>query len=428
VKKLAEECLNVYAPLADRLGIQQIKDELEDLSLKYLNHDAFQQIKEIVASKKSEREAFLAEIKAILLAEAQKSSLSVEIYARAKHFYSIYQKMKRRGKSRDELFDLQAVRVLCRNTEQCYTALGLCHRLWKPVDGRFKDYIAMPKSNGYCSLHTTVVARGRPFEIQIRTFEMHETAEFGVASHWLYKKGSTAERPRVGDLPLINKLKEWRVFPEADDAALDFLAEIKRELLGDAIFVWTPLGKVVELPRGATPVDFAYAVHSGIGDHCALAKANGKATPLSAPLKNTQVVEILTQVNAHPNRNWLDFVKTAKARSKIRAWLARNEDTSGHQKEGGEKTPHIGTQPSAPKLGTVKKRRVDKAEPAISVSVAGEKNILVRFAKCCSPAPHSAITGFISHSRGIIVHRADCLSLARIADFEERRIDVEWVE
>ncbi|MDR1230362.1 MAG: HD domain-containing protein, partial [Spirochaetaceae bacterium] len=430
VRAVAQECLDIYAPLAGRLGIQQIKDELEDLALKQLNHDAFLQIKEIVAANKDEREAFLSGVKATVLREAERSGITVQAHTRAKHFYSIYQKMRKLGKSGDELFDLLGIRIICRSEEQCYTLIGICHRLWKPIDGRFKDYIAMPKNNGYKSLHTTVMAEGNLLEIQIRTAEMHETAEFGVASHWLYKKGMTAEVVRVADLSIINRLKEWqskewntqRAEEGGHEGASageerDFLAEIKKELLKDSIFVFTPMGKVIELPQNATAIDFAYAIHTDIGDHCNLAKANGKAVPLGAPLQNTQVVEIQTVVNAHPSRNWLSLVKTAKARGKIRAWLALHEE---HGTVEAAKEPHT-EKPRPPK------KKVS-AEPRhlLTVRVADEKNMLIRFAKCCSPQPPQPIVGFVSRGRGIIIHRAECKSLPHIAEFEERRIDAEW--
>jgi GTP pyrophosphokinase len=432
VRLAAQECLDIYAPLADRLGIQQIKDELEDLALKHLNSDAFLQIKEIVAAKKSEREAFLSGVRDRVLREAGKSGIVAEGHSRAKHFYSIYQKMRKHGKGGDELFDLLGVRLICNTVEHCYTLLGICHRLWKPIDGRFKDYIAMPKSNGYRSLHTTVMAEGNLLEIQIRTTEMHETAEFGIASHWLYKKGTTAERVRVEDLAIINRLKEWNAQGTEQGSAgrsigdsitggeTDFLTEIKKELLKDSIFVFTPMGKVIELPQNATAIDFAYAIHSDIGDHCSLAKANGKAIPLSAPLQNTQIVEIQTSPGAHPNRNWLPLARTAKARNKIRAWLFQHDDHAVPEtpKESRDHAERPRPQP--------KKKADPETRPLLTVRVADEKNMMVRFAKCCSPKPPQSIVGFVSRGRGIIIHRAECKSLLHIADFEERRIDAEW--
>jgi GTP pyrophosphokinase len=423
VRVAAQECLDIYAPLAGRLGIQQIKAEIEDLSLKQLNRSAFIQIKGIVASKKTDQERFLARVKQTVTHEAGKSAIDVEVHSRAKHFYSVYQKMRKRGKAGDELFDLLGIRIICHSIEHCYTLLGMCHRLWKPIDGRFKDYIAMPKSNGYKSLHTTVMAEGSLLEIQIRTVEMHKTAEFGVASHWLYKKGQTAEVVRVEDLSIINRLKEWntRRTEDADHTgSTDFLSGIKKELLKDSIFVFTPMGKVVELPQKATAIDFAYAIHSDIGDRCGLAKANGKAIPLSAPLQNTQIVEIQTLPGAHPNRNWLSFVKTSKARSKIRAWIARHDELAPPPE-----TPKPHSEKEKPSHAP-KKKTEPETRPLLTVRVADEKNMLVHFAKCCSPKPPHAIVGFVSRGRGIIIHRAECKSLAHIADFEERRIDAEW--
>ncbi|MDR1024095.1 MAG: HD domain-containing protein, partial [Treponema sp.] len=382
-KAVARECLDVYAPLADRLGISWIKDELEDLALKQLNREAYNQIREIVSEKREERNEFLDNIQKDIQTEAAASGIPIEVSSRAKHFYSIYQKMRRRNKAAGDLYDLFGIRILCGSIEHCYTVLGLVHRLWKPLEGRFKDYIAIPKSNGYQSLHTTVIVPGRRereskqntpadlagtsgermLEIQIRTREMHHVAEYGVASHWLYKKGSARELVRPVDISIVNRLRDWKntalaggppenretqesretrgfwEIPEASPPAVEgpaeqnirdsksFLDELKREILKDSIYVFTPMGKVIELPAGATPIDFAYSIHSAIGEHCIGARANGSIIPLSSELQNTQVVEILTSPQAHPHLNWLRIVKTAKARSKIRIWLEQNDDS-----------------------------------------------------------------------------------------------------
>ncbi|MDR1318846.1 MAG: HD domain-containing protein, partial [Treponema sp.] len=339
-KPFAQECLNIYAPLADRLGISWIKDELEDLSLKFLNRDVYRQIKEIVAGKRGERREFLNAVQEKIKGEAESAGIGIDISSRAKHFYSIYQKMRKRNKTPGDLFDLFGIRILCDGIENCYTLLGMVHRLWKPLDGRFKDYIAMPKSNGYQSLHTTVMVpplpggadgdQGRLLEIQIRTREMHHIAEYGLASHWLYKKGSTGEIVRPLDISIVNRLRDWKQNesekrPERDSRT--FLDDIKREILKDSIYVFTPQGKVIELPAGSCPIDFAYSIHSAVGEHCAGARADGQIVPLSSELRNTQVVEILTSQSAHPHLNWLRMVKTAKARGKIRSWLEQNDDS-----------------------------------------------------------------------------------------------------
>jgi GTP pyrophosphokinase len=432
-KVIAQECLDIYAPLASRLGISWLKDEIEDLCLKQINADAFRQISGIVALKKSEREDFLNFVKRQVTEEAERLGLEVEVYSRAKHFYSIYQKMRKRNKEAGDLYDLFGLRIICGSVENCYTLLGMTHRLWKPIDGRFKDYIAMPKSNGYQSLHTTVLAfdsaayikgeaGGNMLEIQIRTAEMHRTAEFGYASHWLYKKGMSAERVRESDLPLVNTL--MHIAAGFDDSPLE---EIKKEMLKDSIFVFTPQGKVVELPQGATPIDFAYSIHTAIGEHCLLAKADGAIVPLGAPLRNTQIVEIGTSQNAHPHRNWERLVKTAKARNKIRAWLAAN-DEAARSKAAARKKPEDRREEKQP----VRPRPAANADNAflspLRVLVQHERNMLFRFAKCCKPVPGDAIVGYVSRGRGIIIHRKDCTLLPHIAEFDQRRIDTEWDE
>lgn len=438
-KANAQDCLDIYAPLADRLGISWIKDELEDLSLKHLNRDAYDQIKGIVALKKQDRENFLTRIQDAILAETKKLDINVTVMARAKHFYSIYQKMRKRNKGPEELFDLFGIRILCDTVDDCYTLLGTVHHLWKPIEGRFKDYIAMPKSNGYQSLHTTVMSfDGKLLEIQIRTKEMHQIAEYGVASHWLYKKGTTSEIIKPQDLSIVNRLKDWN-----SPDMTTFLDDIKQELLKDSIFVFTPQGKVIELPAGSTPIDFAYHIHSAIGDHCAGAKADGTIIPLTAELKNTQVVEILTTQNAHPHVNWLRAVKTAKARSKIRAWLQQNDETLIIEKNivarkksaptPGAQAPHPGQTaqpiPGGQKVEStiqtvIQNQNLPKG--ILQVKVEDERNMMIRFAQCCKPVTGDPIIGYVSRGRGIIVHRSTCKNIHFIPDFEERKIEVEW--
>ncbi|MDR2136146.1 MAG: HD domain-containing protein [Treponema sp.] len=471
-KAVAQECLDVYAPLADRLGISWIKDELEDLALKRLNREAYNQIREIVSEKREERNEFLNRIQADLQREAAESGIPIEVSSRAKHFYSIYQKMRKRNKAAADLYDLFGIRILCGSIEHCYTLLGLVHRLWKPLEGRFKDYIAMPKSNGYQSLHTTDIVppardreRGagtagiageRMLEIQIRTREMHHVAEFGVASHWLYKKGSTRELVRPVDISIVNRLRDWKtagipgVPPESGTTgpaggAVDtpaeqnirdsrtFLEELRREILRDSIYVFTPMGKVVELPAGATPLDFAYSIHSAVGSHCIGAKADGSIVPLSSELRNTQVVEILTSPQAHPHLNWLRIVKTSKARSKIRAWLEQNDDSLIIEKNVvARKKPAPGPEKPAEKPGETPPSReapqriIRQNDQSLQVRVEDEKNMMIRFARCCRPVTGDPIIGYISRGRGIIIHRRDCGNLANIPDFEERKIEAEW--
>ena len=460
-RRIAAECVDVFAPLADRLGMSWMKDELEDLALKEINREAFDQIKLLVSAKKPEREAFLVKARDDIETAATAEGIAVEVMARAKHFYSIYQKMRKRAKSADELYDLSGVRILCDEESECYAVLGIVHGLWKPLDGRFKDYIAMPKSNGYRSLHTTVMAyEGTLLEIQIRTREMHRVAEFGVASHWLYKKGNSSEIVRPEDLGLVNKLKDWGTMLESGS---DFLEDIKREILKDSIIVFTPKGDAIELPAGSTPLDFAYAIHSDVGNRCLVAKAGGAIIPLNSELRNTQVVEIVTSATARPNVNWLKSVRTAKARSKIRSWLvsegniltidrnvvARKRDDKearGDDKAkagSGERKPELEvrhgeakhTEPSHPEPAEAAIAKIDyrpyipkEATDAThaGVSVRGAGNLMVRFAACCKPAVGERIVGYVSRGRGIIVHRASCKNLPAIREFDERRVEVDW--
>jgi len=458
-KQIASECLDIYAPLADRLGVSWIKDELEDLALKHLNREAFEQIKDIVAEKKDEREQFLSRVENAIRAAARADGVRVEVQARAKHFYSIYQKMRRRAKGAEELFDLFGVRLICDSENDCYTLVGLVHRLWKPIEGRFKDYIAMPKANGYRSLHTTVMCyEGRLLEVQIRTAEMHRLAEFGVASHWLYKKGTTAELPRPEELGIVNRLREWSTFV---GSGAEFLEEIKRELLKDSIFVFTPLGDVIELPIGAGPLDFAFAIHSDVGLHCVGAKADGQIVSLDGELSNTQIVEILTSPAAHPTMNWLSLAKTAKARSKIRAWLVQSgqvlaieknivagkKSTAGGQGHGEAPSPshtsttaetsakfelelRPGTIASRSDEGIIEYRGWSTGEAVrnekAGVAIGGARGLVIRIAGCCRPVTGDPIAGYVSRGRGIIVHRADCRTLAAIPDIAERGIEVHW--
>lgn len=451
-KLIATECLDIFAPLADRLGISWMKDELEDLSLKALNREAFDQIKEIVSAKKDEREKFLARVSNAIRSLAEAEGLQIEISSRAKHFYSIYQKMRKKAKEADELYDLLGIRILCATETECYTLLGIVHKLWKPIEGRFKDYIAMPKANGYQSLHTTVMSYdGQLLEIQIRTRFMHAVAEYGVASHWLYKRGTTNEKPVLEDLPIVNRLKQWNEFLSE---GAGYLEEIKRELLKDSIFVFTPQGDVIELPAGSTAIDFAFAIHSDVGAHCLGARADGAIIPLDAELKNTQVVEILTSPLAKPNLNWLKLAHTSKARSKIRALLVqtgqvlaieknivvgkhpekeKSEDKNKDQAAEDGKL-HSQRQLEGPVLEqgrteleyrnyrTGQELRSDKA----GLSIGGARNMMIRIAGCCRPVTGDAIVGYVSRGRGITIHRADCRSIAAVADFEQRKIEVRW--
>jgi len=444
-KSTARECLDIYAPLANRLGIYWIKDDLEDLSLKFINREAFQQIKDLVAQKKHQRGAFLEHMQETIRAEAEAAGIKVEVKSRAKHFYSIYMKMRRRGKSAGEIYDLSGIRIVCDSIESCYTLLGIVHHLWLPIRGCFDDYIAKPKPNGYQSLHTAVMVdvdgEERQLEIQIRTPEMHQLAENGIASHWLYKKGSSKDMVQAENIGVVNRLKEWKQnnqtqggAPGAGEFSGTWLEEIKREILQSWIYVLTPLGRVIKLPSGATPIDFAYTVHTAVGERCIGAKVNGSIVPLSSELKNTQVVEILTSSSARPHQGWLETVKTSKARSRIRAWLEQNDSSQHHTAEKAEKTAEkkktVTEPPPLPaaveKAGTNVQMVLQPLKSVLKVRIEDEKNLLIRFAHCCNPVTGDSIIGYVSRGRGIIIHRENCPNLANNPEFENRRIGATW--
>jgi GTP pyrophosphokinase len=462
-RAIAQETLDIYAPLAGRLGISSLKDELEDLSLKHLHPDTYEQIKDHVAQKKYQRSDYLKRVQDAIHDAAEKENIRVDVEARAKHFYSIYQKMKRRNKSIEEIFDLLGIRILCESESECYTMLGIVHRLWPPIEGRFKDYIAMPKANKYQSLHTTVLCYGgKLIEIQIRTEEMHKTAEYGIAAHWLYKSANPNEQLQQSDLAIINRVKEFNGFRITSS---EFLDEIKRELLKDSIYVFTPKGDAIQLPNGATPIDFAYHIHTEVGNHTSGAKADGAIVPLRHELKNTQVVEILTSPQARPHVNWLRYVKTTRARSKIRHWLnkheedlivdrnivARRQPQQGHgqgsgaqeqkkrrqqerseQKQAEQKEQQQQQQQKPASQPETEPEHLDEEQKHIidhkkvGVRIGNERNVMIRFARCCNPTTGDPIIGYISRGRGIIVHRKDCQNLKHIEDLDQRTIQVEW--
>jgi len=425
-RRYARDSLDIYAPLAGRLGISSLKNELEDLSLKALQPEIYRQIREWVAGKKAEREHYLARIEREIQLEAKAANIPVKVETRAKHFYSIYQKMKRTGKSLDEIYDLLGIRLLTETPGECYELLGLVHKLWLPLEGRFKDYIAMAKANRYQSLHTTVMAyEGKLLEIQIRTFEMHRTAEYGIAAHWLYKRGYAKELVRPEDLPVINQL---RSLVETDVASREFLEKIKQELLKDSIYVFTPKGEVVELPKGSTAIDFAYHIHSEVGNHCLAAKADGAIIPLNRELKNAQIIEIITSNSARPHLNWLRYAKSPRTRGKIRHWLNQHDPTVFIDRNiVAKKTPEQPATPAPRSIQApqeVKRQVFDKNK--IGIKSGNERNLMIRFAQCCKPATGDPIVGYVSRGRGIIVHRADCPNQVYIKDFKERMIEVEW--
>jgi guanosine-3',5'-bis(diphosphate) 3'-pyrophosphohydrolase len=431
-KRIATECLEIYAPLAARLGMSRIRSELEDLSLKYLHPETYEQIKQYVAARRSDRNEFLERFQASIREEAARAEIEVTTEARAKHFYSIYKKMKRKGKNLDEMYDLFGIRLLCTTQGQCYELLGIVHKLWTPIEGRFKDYIAMPKANRYQSLHTTVMGYGgRMVEFQIRTRIMQQLAENGIAAHWLYKSASGTAAVRPEELTIINKLKSWS---GEKSASADFLEGIKRELLKDSIYVFTPKGDVIDLPKGATALDFAYRIHTEVGNHCLAAKADGVVIPLREELKNTQVIEIVTSNSARPHLNWLRSVRTSRARSKIRHWLNQHDASLFidrnivAKQKSPPPAPRQRRKPEKPEKSD-KSEKPDKKildETKIGIRIGNEKNMMIRLARCCEPAIGDDIVGYVSRGRGIIVHRADCPNLRFIQEVDERSVEVEW--
>ena len=429
-KLIAKEVLDIWCPLASRLGMSDVKSEMEDLSLKYSNPAVFQQIKSIVSQKKQERAEYLENSVRKISDAAKEIGIDVQISSRAKHFYSIYQKMRKRNKEPGELYDLLALRIICNTNTECYTLIGIVHGLWKPLEGRFKDYIAMPKANGYQSLHTTVMCEGKPLEIQIRTKEMHDIAEHGVASHWLYKKGTNKDLVKAQDLTVINKLRALRDEDLSDE---NFFSELKNEILGDSIFVFTPKGDVKELPSGSNAIDFAYSIHTGIGEKIVGAKADGKIIALTAPLKNTQIIEIITNPNAHPTQSQLLAVKTSKAHQRIHAWLSENDptfiDRDAEQKKESANAALARQRelkrPSDKKRKSAEKKDTDSRYSG-KIRVENDSNFVVTVARCCCPVPGDPIVGYISSKRGITVHRADCLTYLRIPLIENRSVNVEW--
>jgi len=358
---------------------------------------------------------------------------NVEVHSRTKHTYGVYMKMKKRKKELEEIGDILGVRIICDTVNECYSLLGLVHKLWPPIEGRFKDYIAMPKANNYQSLHTTVMALdGKLLEVQIRTREMHATAEYGVAAHWAYKaqssKADAAWQKRENEQfsKILHRLKSWSNEIEQSESFLD---DIKGELLKDTIYVFTPQGHIVELPANSTALDFAYHIHTEIGNHTTGAKADGSIIPLSQPLKNTQVIEILTSPNAHPTINWLRLAQTTNARRKIRSWLNKNDDSLIIDKNiiAKKRVAEPLVQPeSVPPIteGDIVRSVVDQSR--LTFKVGDEKNIMISLAQCCNPRRGDDIIGYVSRGRGIIVHRKDCHNLKNMTEIEERSIEVEW--
>ncbi len=481
----ARETLEVYAPLAHRLGIHALKWELEDLAFQTLHPRKYEEIKQMVSERRTDREEHVREAAMVLQAELDKVDIPADISGRAKHFYSIYDKMAKKGREFNEIYDLTAMRVIVgreddEGTRDCYGALGLIHSLWKPMPGRFKDYIAMPKFNGYRALHTTVIGpQGRPLEIQVRTHSMHETAEFGVAAHWLYKRGRTDRD--VEWTTWIKQLMDEGASDEADPR--EFMKTFRTDLFDEEVHVFTPKGQVKTLPAGSTPIDFAYAVHTDVGHRTVGAKINGRIVSLHYRLQNGDFVEILTSKQGRgPSRDWLSLAKSSRARNKIRQWFSR-ETREDYEHKGREaleqalkaqnlpyaklrgsatlaqvirdsgfkkaedfylalgsgklqpgsivnkvvqrlKTEEVAAE--APVITKTPKARETQSGNELGIVVQGVDDVLVRLAKCCTPVPGDAIVGYISLGRGITIHRADCANVKALMRSPERFTPVEW--
>jgi GTP diphosphokinase / guanosine-3',5'-bis(diphosphate) 3'-diphosphatase len=486
----SKETLEVYAPLAHRLGMESVRWELEDLAFQTLHPRKYSEIQRMVAQRRADRERDMEEARGILIAELSAVNIQVEIAGRTKHFYSIYDKMVRRGKEFNEIFDLTALRVLVDSVKDCYAALGVIHSLWKPMPGRFKDYIAMPKLNMYQSLHTTVIGpQGKPLEIQIRTNEMHETAQWGIAAHWMYKEKGGRGPQQKSDanyerLQWLRQIMEWQ--SDTKDAG-EFMESLHIDLFRDEVYVFTPKGEVKSLPAGSTPVDFAYAIHTDVGHRCVGAKVNQRIVPLTYKLQSGDIVEILTSRTAQgPSRDWLQFVASSGARNRIRQWFKRERrEDAEHQgreallealrkqglpaqrlinsdmlgdivKELGQtkkeeffillgsgkiSTQHVvtrimahlnreGETPTATiSAGTmVEKESKSGATSAnqLGIRVDGIEDVAVRLPQCCRPVPGDDVVGYISLGRGITVHRSDCPNVRTLEKNPERFARVEW--
>ena len=415
-KKIANETLEIYAPLAGKLGMHFIKDKLEDLSLRWVNPEVYKIINGYFDKTEKDRERTKKLISRKLSEKLKEINVPFVIKSRAKHYYSIYNKMKKYTLKISELFDLYGIRIITDSVQNCYQIFGTVHNLWQPIPGRFKDYIANPKENGYRSLHTAVkVEKRKVVEIQIRTQEMDEFNEYGVAAHWYYKSG---ERPNTDELKWLKrlvKLHKQALSPE------EYYQIIRDDILKDEIYVFTPKGDSFELPKGATAIDFAYHIHTEVGHRCIGAKANGVIIQLNRQLQNGVVVEIITSKVSNPKQTWLSYVKTANARKKIKSWLASNKKIN-LKKELKEKKEALKRVKISKKV--IPKINID--ERRYSVEVDGEKNLLYKFAKCCNPTPNDQIVGFVSRGRGIIIHKKDCYNLNYIKDIKKRIIEVNW--
>ncbi len=488
-KRIAKETLELYAPLANRLGISNIKWELEDLSFRYIDPDAYYELVEHVKQKRRERQIYISEAVRLIEEEFDELELHASISGRAKHFYSIYKKMTRDNKGIGAIYDLSAVRILVDDVKDCYHVLGIIHSKWRPIPGRFKDYIATPKSNGYRSLHTTVMALGYPLEIQIRTFAMHKISEYGIAAHWKYKESGSSKPANSERDQQISLFRQMAKLQKEIKDPKEYLEALKLDFFSDEVFVFTPGRDLVVLPQGSNPIDFAYRIHTEVGHHCVGAKVNGRIVPLEYKLQNGDFVEVMTnQSNNGPSRDWLNIVASSDTRAKIRSWFKRENReeniTHGREMIDAELKKHGYTPKDllkenrlhevAKRMGIpdeedllagvgyggtsvhsvitklieiYNKHRAENAPPEVSallaeikqkpergnpkktehgVLVEGERGFFVRLAKCCNPIPGDDIAGYITRGRGVSVHRADCPNILNGRSEIERMIEVSW--
>ena len=469
-RAIAQETLEIYAPLAHRLGMREVKWQLEDLAFRYLKTRDYHQIARLLAGKRGEREGFVNEASRVLSQELDKAGIEAKVYGRPKHIYSIYQKMSKydaQGKSFGDIHDLFALRLLVDSVSDCYKALGVIHTLWRPIPEEFDDFIANPKDNGYKALHTTVMCQGTtPLEIQIRTHDMHRINEYGVAAHWLYKEGKAGEKLR-DEMAWLQQVGDWREDLDSEE----FLESVKTDVLVDRVFIYTPKGEIKELPRGATPLDFAFRIHTDLGYRCIGAKVNGRLQPLNYALKNGDVVEIMaSKVDKGPSLDWLNtelgYIKTSHARSKTRQWFAKQERSQsietgkqiwdkevkklGVDLPGVDKVARLLNYDNADDLfaalgsGSINASQImlrlsGALEPIeeglevlparkispVSINVLGVGDLLTRLANCCHPLPGDKIIGYITQGRGITVHRRDCPNIVHEEE-KERLVKVEW--
>jgi GTP pyrophosphokinase len=474
-RRIAQETRDLYAPLAHRFGMAKLRWELEDLAFKHLESEEYKALAKKVAQKRGEREALIRQMSEPLVERLHRAGIrNVDVSGRPKHLWSIYKKMKQREKPYEEIYDLLAIRVLVDSVPDCYHALGIIHDGWTPVQERIKDYIAQPKSNGYQSLHTTVFGPGKQlYEVQIRTRDMHRTADYGIAAHWRYKEDVKSDE-LDRHLSWFRQVLELQMDAKTPDEFLEFL---KLDLYQDEIFVFTPTGDVIQLPKGATPIDFAFAVHTEIGLHCAGAKVNGRIAPLSRPLRNSETVEVITSTTAKPTRDWLAHVRTGRARHKIRQVLKREAQTSA-EKLGQE---ILDREVKRRRLAKINDDELDRAAKELSltdgthllasigqgdvnitlalkhiypdveetelpkpnvferfvdrvtrtskgVRIQGVDGLMVRYAQCCQPVPGDPVVGYVTRGRGVSIHRADCPNLLLLAHEPERRLEIDWQE